>query len=286
MSLNADQPALATSAGHGNWETFPYPVETLYKAAEEWAKPLQGVEKPWLCWSVNPRWNMVQQRLVQHAGWTPVVGWDPRTPQPPLVEGAIPIDFNKQFQFPVMFFMFPLEFAHCFTPRLAFWHADLLCRLPVMEDLAQRFEQLKDGEMAAVLDKGGRRNLLSPLKHRYWELLGCTTRGASEHQFQHGAGWWRSFQKHPNCPESERAERDKIYYDFGMGIMFWKRHHGGRVIEINRTLVEEGHCTSIGKKDYKRVSQEGDLRNMSEELDLNYSLEEVTNRLGIRHLLD
>src|SRR5437870_12049476 len=122
-------PARSTSIGHGNWEAYNLPLDRIYSAAQEWAGALEGVVRPWLCWNVSPRWCLLQQKLVQQAGWTPVVGFDPRSGPPPLSSDAILIDFNRTFDFPVMFYMFPLEFAYLFAPRLAFWHADLLCRI-------------------------------------------------------------------------------------------------------------------------------------------------------------
>jgi hypothetical protein len=54
---------------------------------------------------------------------------------------------------------FPLEFAFVFIEhKLAFWHADLPCRMAVLKRLADIYESLADGEMAAVYDIGGRRN--------------------------------------------------------------------------------------------------------------------------------
>ena len=66
--------------------------------------------------------------------------------------------------------------------------------------------------------------------------------------------------------------------------MYWKRKYGGQVVEIPAKKVEEGHCTSINKKDYRQV-QPGGPRNLSAEIDLNYNIEEVAARLGIAHLL-
>jgi hypothetical protein len=277
--------------GHGNWKEFNLPFDIVYRdivyrAAAEWKQALTGVDRPWLCWNVSARWCVLQQRLVREAGWTPVVGFDPRAGAPPIEPGGILIDFNQHFQFPVMFFMFPLEFAFLFAPRLAFWHADLLCRASRMRELAEVFDALKDGEMAAVLDTGGRRYRLAFRRHRFWELAGCTTQGASRDQFQKGAGWWRWFAHHPNCPDdTERARRLKYSDDFGFGVMYWKRRCGGKVVSIPSGPIQEGHCTSIAKKDYKRVGPEGDTRNMPAELDLNYDLEQVARRLGIAHLL-
>jgi hypothetical protein len=170
---------------------------------------------------------------------------------------------------------------------LAFWHADLLCRLSTLERIARLFDSLKDGEVAAVHDMGGRRNLFRPTKHRYWELIGCTTRGASRDQFEKGAGWWRNFANHPNCPSAEERERRKHYFwDSGGGIVYWKRRYKGVVKDIKLRDVEEGHCTSINRPNYVRLAQDTYSRNLPAELDMNYSLDEVAERLGISHLLD
>jgi hypothetical protein len=105
---------------------------------------------------------------------------------------------------------FPLEFAFLFSDRLAFWHAYLLCRTETMHKLKVMFEGLQDGAMAAVPDFGSRRYIYRFRHHRYWELAGCITRGASKSQFDQGAGWWRCFDHRPNCPnEKERQRRSK-----------------------------------------------------------------------------
>ena len=79
-------------------------------------------------------------------------------------------------------------------------------------------------------------------EHRYFELVGCTTRGASESQFVNGSGWWRNIEYHPNCPDAaEKARRAPYFYDHGVGIMYWKRHYGGRVHAIPPWSVREEH---------------------------------------------
>ena len=154
-----------------------------------------------------------------------------------------------------------------------------------MRRLKELFEALPDGAMAAVPDLGSRRSFYRFRHHRYWELAGCTTRGAGRSQFDQGAGWWRSFVDHPNCPnEAERRRRSRYYYDSGVGIMYWKRRLGGRVVDVPQRWVAEGHCTSINKKNYRQV-QPGGQRNLSAEIDLNFDLSEVARRLGIDHLL-
>ncbi|GAA3757077.1 hypothetical protein [Terriglobus aquaticus] len=272
--------------GKGNWANFSIPMEQIQTAAQEWRETLKDTPKPWLCWHVSDRWCALQQNLIQYVGWTPVIGFDPRMGPPKTVlPGSIVINFNEHFGLDVMWPHFPMEFAHLFTERLAFWHADLLCRLPVMEKLRDIFNALPDGAIAAVPDYGGRRNWLRFKHHRYWELAGCTTRGASQSQFDHGTGWWRHMAEHPSVPnEAERKRRRTYYYDSGVGIMFWKRKFGGKVVDIPNSLVNEGHCTSINRKNYKQV-QPGGPRNLGAEIDMNFDIEEVARQLGIAHLL-
>jgi len=275
-------------AGTGNWKFFTSALQdSIFEAATVWKDRLAGVEKPWLCWSVSGRWCYLQQKLVQAVGWTPVVGFDPRSGPPPLADGSILIDFNRTLHLPVLWPHVPLEFAFMFTDRLAFWHADLLCRLPVMECLARQFEGLKDGQLAAVLDRGGLRNWLAFKAHRYWELCGCTTRSASENQFYNGTGWWRNFQLHPKCVlEEERRKRSEYDYDSGVGILYWQKEYNGYVVPIDINLVKEGHCSEIGKKNYQPLAHHNEpTRNLGAEIDLNYSIQQVATKLGIAHLL-
>ena len=268
--------------GSGDWSDWSLPLETVYSAAKEWEQQLQGVEKPWLCWNISPRWCLVQQNLVRSVGLTPVVGCDPRAAAPPLVDGAILIDFNEHFQFEEMWFHFPLEWTFLFAPRLAFWHSDLLCRYPVMLNLAETFNGLGDGEIAAVKQRTQWRDAFSLRTRRYWELAGCTTRAASRAQFEAGAGWWRNFALHPQCPDlNEKSKRGRYYYDHGVGVMYWKNHYKGIVRVIDASPLDEGHCTAIGNPRYVQMSAERTTSDKVVELDLNYNLQEVVTRLGI-----
>jgi hypothetical protein len=242
------QYAVDPKNGTGDWKNFHIPLERIFEAASDWKKLVAGVEKPWLCWNVSPRWNRLQQRLVRHVGWTPVLGFDPRVGPPPVEPGSVLIDFNASFGLPLMYLHFPLEFMFLWTDRLAFWHADLLCRLPVMERLARSFEALEDGQTTAVLEKGGLRNCLNFKRHRFWELCGCTTRAASENQFYNGCGWWRNFVIHPKCTlAEERRRRQPLYYDHGAGIMCWKKRYHGPVLPISlpssRKVTATRSCT-------------------------------------------
>jgi hypothetical protein len=283
---NQEGKADPSQRGKGNWANFSVPLATIYDAAADWRQALAGVERPWLCWNVSDRWCALQQRLIQEIGWTPVIGFDPRCGPPKTVlPSSIVIDFNARFGFEVMWPHFPLEFAFLFSDRLAFWHADLLCRMEVMRQLKDIFEALPDGSTAAVRDIGGRRNLFRFHQHRYWELVGCTTKKASESQFHSGCGWWRNMKEHPNCKDpGERRRRAKYYYDSGVGIMYWKRRYGGNIVDIPEKLVAEGHCTSINKKNYRQV-QPGGQRNLAAEIDLNFDILEVAGQLGIAHML-
>ena len=249
MPAAAAPDPLDPAAGTGNWKAYRLPVDRIFDVATQWKTALTGVEQPWLCWNVSHRWSLLQQKLVRHVGWTPVVGFDPRIGPPPLISGAILIDFNADFQFPVMWPHFPLEFAFLFAPRLAFWHADLLCRFPVMDHLAAMFTSLQDGQMAAVLDRGGLRNSLNFKSHRYWELAGCTTAGASRDQFEKGSGWWRFMDHHPSCTDPrERARRRTYSYDSGVGILYWRNRYGGRVQDIGIKLSRKAIAARSGRQ--------------------------------------
>ncbi len=273
--------------GQGDWAPFDLDMRLVEEAAQEWARQLQGVEKPWLCWNMSPAWCLVQQKLVKHVGWTPVVGLDPKYERPTLVEGAIEIDFNAKLKMPQMYAVFPVEFAWLYAPRLAFWHSDLLMRLPFIEEVARKFEKLEDGEMSAVWDYGGLRQLLNWKMHRYYELLGCMTRGASKDNFDKACGWWRNVVNHVNVKtEQERQERDRLFYDNGFGIMLWKRKYGGKVFDISLRKTAEGHCSEIGNKNYKNLPDHLEAsRNTGREMELNYDLERECKRLGIERFL-
>jgi hypothetical protein len=283
--------------GFGDWKSFDMPLETIFAASVDWKKQTQGVEKPWLCWNVNSRWSLLQQRLVRHVGWTPVVGFDPRVGPPQLIPGSIVIDFNAKFGLPLILPYLPLEFMFLWADKLAFWHSDLLCRLGVMEQLAEKFSALEDGEMAAVLDRGGRRNWFNYKRHRFFELIGCTTRAASESQFYNGCGWFRNIGFHPKCTlAKERRRRWSYHFDHGGGIMYWKRKYNGSVHPIPMRLVQEGHCTNWNPRcvarprfattevkpadDLTRACHIGDRVNLDEQ----YPLDEVAQKLGIAHL--
>jgi hypothetical protein len=274
--------------GTGDWNAYTLSLDRINTAAAGWKRCLSGVERPWLCWNVSHRWCLLQQKLVRRVGWTPVVGFDPRVGMPPLISEAIGIDFNADFHFPIMWPHFPLEFAFLFAPRLAFWHADLLCRISLMKDLAQLFSSLRRGTMAAVLDRGGLRNLLSFRTHRFWELCGCTTAEASADQFRVGAGWWRHFSQHPSCKDpAERAKRRAYSYDSGVGILYWRNVYNGSVIDIGIRRVKEGHCSEIGAAKYiPGPNHASPRRDLSSELDQNYSLDDVAQRLGIGSLIE
>jgi hypothetical protein len=268
-------------AGTGDWKAFDRSLDEVYAAGAAWKRTIGDVEYPWLCWNINDEWCLLQQRLVLEVGWTPVVGWDPNCAprRPPLSPGAVAIDFNAPFGYRAMWAHFPLEFAFLWTRRLAFWHSDLLVRIDKLHRLAAAFRDMKDGDFAAVRSIGGVRNILNFRKHRYWELIGCTTRSASEHQFLNGCGWWRNFYMHPKAPADEVAERGRYWYEHGVGIMFWKRHYRRKVINIEERTVSEGHCTRIRNRDYKTDDDKG------KELSHNFDLGKEAARLGLSRLL-
>lgn len=277
-------------AGIGNWEAFnltAFSIDDVLHAAQAWASVLKGVERPWLCWNVNHDWCLAQQRLVEYVGWTPVVGYDPRIGRPPLTPRAICIDFNERFGFPVLYPHFVIEFAFVFAPRLAFWHSDLLLRRTTLQRAAAAFEALASDAMVATRPADGRLAFLHPRRRRYWELLGCMTRAASERNFESACGWWVCFWAHPNCPDgTERARRRGYYWDAGTGIRYWHRRCGGKVSLIPEEEISEGHFTSINNPDYRRAGDFIDWRkDLTKELALNFDLVRSAAKLDIADIV-
>lgn len=278
----------AFRAGTGNWKGVldaRISLDTLMSETNRWARALEGIERPWLCWNVDNDWNVVQQRLVRSVGWTPLVGFDPRVGPPPLEPGSVLIDFNAMLKLPTMWMHFPMEFIFRYCDRLAYWHADCLIREDKMRHFANMFANLRDGEMAAVRPAEGIRLRLSTTERRFWEVLGCSTRGASQSQFDNGCGWWMNFPSHPSTPADERLLRQKYHWECGIGIWYWNKRCHGVVHEIPESEIAEGHFTSIGRKDYKRASPKDSRRDLSRELSLNNDLTEACRKLGISRFL-
>lgn len=292
----SNQPTVtpAHKAGHGNWAGFKAAglnLKTIMDIAEhDWGARLRGVDKPWLCWNVDDEWSLVQQKLVRSAGWTPVVGFDPRVGRPKdILPEAILIDFNEHLGLPLLYPHFPLEFAFLFCDRLAFWHSDLVIRREKMDRLAEMFANLKDGETAATWVFPGWRSIFKLNERRYWELVGCTTRGASRDQFEKGAGWWRGIWEHPSSVDPADIERKKrkSHWEHGAGIYYWERNFGGKVVVIKGAEYEEGHCSKINNKKYVTqmpLSLHG-IRSKQWELRHNFSLHVVCEKLGLQDAL-
>jgi hypothetical protein len=272
--------------GKGNWRVFDLPIERVFTAGRRWAEVLSGIERPWLCWHIDHDWSLVQQRLVAAFGWTPVVAGDPRAGTPPAIDGARLVDFNRDFGFKVMYPHFVIEFAFLFCDRLAFWHSDLLLREEQMAQFSDLFGSLPDGSLAATTCKGGLRDRLKFRQHRYWELLGCTTRSAGRAQFETGCGWWMNFHLHPNCPDrGEFTRRSKYSYEYGTGIMYWSRRYKGKVVPISDRSLEEGHFTRINVPRYRTAMSLPSQRNLAVELPVNYDIESACGRLALKKYL-
>jgi hypothetical protein len=271
-------------AGTGNWYAFTLPWEQVTAAAEDWREAVRGHSRLWLCWNVSDAWCLLQQKLVAEVGWTPVVGWDPMcgVGRPPLVPGAVAVDFGAGLGIPSLFMHVPLELAFLWVEeRLAFWHSDLVLTRAKMRWLAARFDRLQNGEMTAVFSYGGLRNLLRLAAHRYWELAGCTTQGASRSQFEHGSGWWKNIAYHPNAPRDvvEQQRRKALFREHGVGIRYWQRRYGGKVHSLSERRLAEGHFSVTTMPDYQRASTK------SEEMALNFDLRKIAHDFGISDLV-
>lgn len=286
----SEENKIQVTSGIGNWNGFlesGFSMSDAVAIASEWKSELDGVKKPWLCWNVNSDWSLVQQRQVETAGWVPIVGYDPRVGPPQLTKNAILVDFNRRFNFPVMYPHFPLEFAFAFAPRLAFWHSDLLLRSESIRQYASLFEGLQDGEMAATVETGGVLDVFRRRKRRYWELLGCTTQAASRSNFDTGCGWWLHFARHPNCPSpAERRAREKLHWECGVGIHYWSKKYSKKIVKIRECDIEEGHFTRIKNNGYVAQSPNDWRRNISKDLVANFDLVEACKKMGVSQLLE
>ncbi len=267
----------AFKTGRGNWQACTLPLQTMLDAAQGWADRLAGIDRPWLCWSVHSDWSLLQQRLVASVGWTPVVGFDPRFGRPATIAAAVPVDFNEQLGLPVLFPHFVLEFAFLFAKRLAFWHSDLLLRPSDMANFAEQFAALEDGEMAAVRSPGGWRGWFAGRTRRCWELLGCTTQGASRDQFERGCGWWMHFEHHPNFSGPPGFHP---HWEYGCGIWHW-RSQGGRVHDLSERHVAYGHFSRTRNAAYEASTANNVFRNLNRDIMQNYKLTDCAHELGL-----
>ncbi|GAA0304122.1 hypothetical protein GCM10009128_24340 [Psychrosphaera haliotis] len=271
--------------GKGHWNHFSLELEQIFEAAKKWKTKTEGYDKLWLCWNVDPDWCLVQQQLVKDAGWTPLVGSDPRAKAPVLLEGSIEIDFNEDLKLPMLHMMFPIEFAFLYAKKLAFWHSDLLVRNKNVSYLAEVFESLQEGDIAVTKPNRGIKNTILNKYNRYWELAGCTTQAASKHQFETGSGWFGHVAYHPNSPKAEFAKKSKIYYDHGSGIKYWAKNlkpKNSKVYLIPEKLLDEGHCTRIRSKHYVAQSPNNSRRNLALDLSYNFDLKTECQKLDLR----
>lgn len=272
--------------GMGNWRAWGSDLAPILDAAEEWRSDLAGIDRPWLCWNVDDDWCLLQQRLVESAGWVPVVGFDPRVgPPKKLSSNAVVVDFNRLLKLPVLYPHFPLEFCFLFAERLAFWHSDLLLTVERMRAVASTFAEISQGCTAAVKSFGFK-ELFNFRERRYWELIGCTTRDASRSQFDCGCGWWMRFHDHVNSSVniSDPQLRD-YYWDHGSGIYYWHRRHGGRILELKERDFSGGHFSQIKFGGYVRVSPDNEFRDLSADLSNNFVLADCAKKVGVSELL-
>ena len=277
--------------GRGNWRAFPREkLPVALQAAESWKQQLAGVERPWLCWCVDEEWCRLQQKLIKAVGWTPVVGTDGRIPSPPLEPGAVFIDFNAPFGFPIITIQFPLEFVHLFAPRLAFWHSDVLIPVPVLRTIAEAFASLPDGAVMAVAPKTSLYQRLrrlyrkKPLFYNRWfEVIGCTTAGASLHLWACGCGWWRQIQYHPNMAHSRLKK--KVFWEHGVGIWLWQKYFGGQTYRV--PVDVDPYHYSTNRAEYRRKRGKflkGSTFVKRDELRESFNLADIVPTLGLEQM--
>lgn len=261
-------------------------IERILACAQGWKEKLREVQRPWLCWCADEEWCYTQQQLVEAVGWTPVVGTDGRNQQPRLTRSAIFIDFAGDIGVSRMRPHFPLEFAFAYCSTLAYWHSDVLPPLNVMHRVADQFGRIEPNQQIGVLQVP---SLSARIKacitgrrafQRGFEVIGCTTAGASQSQFEDGLGWWRHVEFHPHATAQSIAA--KPYWEFGVGIWFWRQRHRERFEEVC-VDVEPYHYSQINIRNYRRIKEASDCgkdRVKGEELKANFDL--ATIRRGLQ----
>jgi hypothetical protein len=186
-----------------------------------------------------------------------------------------------------MWMHFPLEFAHLFTNKLAFWHSDVLPPIPTMRKIAAQFEVAQDGQLVGV--KLGKPDLILMLKRylrgkpafykRWWEVIGCTTAGASRSQYEHGCGWWRNPQDHPNA--TLEVARENPFKEHGVGIYLWQSLFAGPAVELCVDIQRYHYSTN--QPGYRRErDKNGRIANSKQwELSESFDLDKIAHELGL-----
>jgi hypothetical protein len=269
--------------GSGNWDAFPVErLPEIHRAAERWAEKLKGIEKPWLCWCVSNQWCVLQQRLAQYAGWTPVVGNDTNIENPVVLPGSMYVNFNEGLNLPRLLGPFVLEWIFLFTDRLAFWHADFLLSKKDMTKAAKCFEDLQQGELA--MPWGSSSPIVRTLarvrpvsnSNRLFEVIGCNTREASLQQYKEGLGFWRGLEKHPN---NTSFTSDFPHWEHSIGVSLWARRHPEKH-KSPGVDIRTGHANSWKLPGLRETTPKQQL------LEQHEDIHRYAQKLGIEDLLD
>jgi hypothetical protein len=269
--------------GSGNWDVFPVErLPDIQRAAEQWAESLKGIEKPWLCWCVSNQWCVLQQRLVQRAGWTPVVGNDTNIKNPTVLPGSVYVNFNKVLNLPRLLGPFILEWIFLFAERLAFWHTDFVLSMEDMIKAAKCFESLRPGELAMPwISTRPVMRFLAPFRpisnsNRLFEVVGCNTGEASRKQYNEGLGFWRNPQKHPN---NTTLTTDFPHWEHSVGVSLWARKHPGQH-KLPGVDTRTGHANSWKVPGIRETTPKQQLLEQHEDIRV------YAEKLGIEDLLD
>ena len=267
----------------GNWDAFPVErLPEIHRVAKRWAESLKGTEKPWLCWCVSHPWCVLQQRLVQSVGWTPVVGNDTNIEKPVVLPGSVYINFNEELKLPRLLMYFILEWIFLFADRLAFWHVDFLLSKRDMAKAAKCFEDLRQGEIAMPWNRS---NLilrsLAPFRpinndNRLFEVIGCNTREASRQQYQEGLGFWRHAERHPN---NTSLTADFPHWEHSVGVSLWARRHPEKH-KLPGVDIKTGHAATW------KFTGLGQFTPKQQLLEEHANIRRYAQKLGIEDLLD
>ena len=269
--------------GSGNWDAFPAErLPEIYRAAEQWAANFKGIEKPWLCWCVSDQWCVLQQRLAQFAGWTPIVGNDTNIKDPTVLPGSVYVNFNRDLKLPRLLGPFILEWIFLFTDRLAFWHADFLLSKRDMIKAAKCFEDLQPGELAMPwISTRPIMRLLARFRpvsnsNRLFEVIGCNTREASRRNMKKA---WDSGAVSKNIPTTPALLRDFPHWEHSVGVSLWARKHAERH-KLPAVDTKTGHAHSWKLAGLRETTPKQQLLGAVREHS------RIRGKMGIEDLLD
>ena len=76
-----------------------------------------------------------------------------------------------------------------------------------------------------------------------------------------------------------KQRRKSISPEHGAGILYWKKHYNGKVHSIRESWLKEEHFSVNSVPNYIKAESK------SEEMEINFNLDRITQKFGISDLL-